>query len=300
MELQESFATTHRGLRRDSPPMRLYEKAKRLGLWNPSDIDFSKDQADWGNLADDERDLILRLTAMFVAGEEAVTLNLLPLIMVIAEEGRIEEELYLTSFLFEEGKHTDFFNRFLTEVAGVSGDLRRYHTPNYRSIIARALPDALRKLCQDSSPAAQARAVVTYNMIVEGVLAGTGYQVYSSMLERSDLLPGQRQGISYVKKDEARHMAYGVFLLSRLLAEDDSLWEVIENRMNALLMPAVGVVREFFSRYAPVPFGLCEDEFADYAMTQFQKRMERIQKARGASLDEIYRVTHQAIDQDDA
>jgi len=112
-----SFATTTRGLDRNLPPMRLFEKAKRLGIWNPSDIDFSKDKADWAALKDDEKDLVLRLLAMFVAGEEAVTLDLLPLIQIIAKEGRVEEEMFLTSFLFEEAKHTDFFRRFLDEVA---------------------------------------------------------------------------------------------------------------------------------------------------------------------------------------
>jgi ribonucleoside-diphosphate reductase beta chain len=137
-------------------------------------------------------------------------------------------------------------------------------------------------------------------MIVEGVLAETGYQAYSYMLERSDLFPGQRKGIGYVRQDESRHIAYGVFLLSRLLAEDDSLWGVIESRMNTLLIPAVGVVREVFSRYDPVPFGLVEDELANYAMMQFQKRLERILKARGASLDEVSREAYRAIEQDDA
>ena len=103
-----AFATTTHGLRRDAPAMRLYEKAKRLGIWNPSDIDLRRDRADWLALADDERDILLRLTAMFQAGEEAVTLDLLPLIMTIAAEGRIEEEMFLTTFLFEEAKHTDF------------------------------------------------------------------------------------------------------------------------------------------------------------------------------------------------
>lgn len=44
--LHEQFSTVTRGLRRDVPAMRLFEKAKRLGVWNPSDIDFSQDRAD--------------------------------------------------------------------------------------------------------------------------------------------------------------------------------------------------------------------------------------------------------------
>lgn len=73
-----SFSTTTRGLDRDLPPMRLFEKAKKLGSWNPTEIDFSQDRMDWNALTGDERDLILRLLAMFVAGEEAVTLDPLP------------------------------------------------------------------------------------------------------------------------------------------------------------------------------------------------------------------------------
>ncbi|MBO9374192.1 MAG: ribonucleotide-diphosphate reductase, partial [Chloroflexus sp.] len=57
------FITTSRGLKRHSPPMRLFEKAKRFGIWNPSLIDLSRDARDWEQLQDDERDLLLRLTA---------------------------------------------------------------------------------------------------------------------------------------------------------------------------------------------------------------------------------------------
>ena len=46
--MHDHFITTSCGLRRESPIMRLYEKAKRLGIWNPSDIDFSQDARDWG------------------------------------------------------------------------------------------------------------------------------------------------------------------------------------------------------------------------------------------------------------
>ncbi len=299
--LHRTFVTTTSGLDRQSPAMRLFEKAKRFGVWNPSDIDFGPDARDWQRLAAAERDILLRLTALFQAGEEAVTLDLLPLIRVIAEEGRVEEEMYLTTFLWEEAKHTDFFSRFLTEVVQVSfADLSRYHSPNYRAIVYEALPKALLRLDDDPSPAAQVAASVTYNMLVEGVLAETGYHAYFTVLDQHGILPGQRQGIQNLKQDESRHIAYGVFLLSRLLAEDPSLWSVIEDEMNDLLVPALGVITDAFDAYDPVPFGLSEDTFIDYATSQFDKRMQRLEKARGASLEEIYRVTQAIIDQNDA
>jgi ribonucleoside-diphosphate reductase beta chain len=295
-----SFATTTRGLNRDLPPMRLYEKAKKLGIWNPSDIDFSKDKLDWATFKDDEKDLIWLLLALFVAGEEAVTLDLLPLIEVIAREGRIEEEMFLTTFLFEEAKHTDFFRRFLDEVCDAPVDLSHFHTANYKTIFYEALPDALLNMKTDQSPAAQIRASVTYNMVVEGVLAETGYHAFFTMLERNDLMPGLRKGISLLKQDESRHIAYGVFLLSRLIAENPQEWENLETHMNTLLPLAIGVIGDTFARYEVVPFGLVEDDFVTYAMNQFSKRFERLEKAKGQSLDEVNRTTKQIIESEDS
>jgi len=90
--IHTTFATTSsRGLRQDILPMRLYHKAKKLGIWDPRSIDFSQDILDWQRLKDTEKESILQLTALFQAGEESVTLDLLPLIMVIAQEERLEE-----------------------------------------------------------------------------------------------------------------------------------------------------------------------------------------------------------------
>ena len=295
-----TFTTTTHGLSRDLPPMRLFEKAKRYGIWNPSDIGFRQDRRDWLTLAPEEQDVLLRLTSMFQAGEEAVTLDLLPLVMVIAQEGRLEEEMFLTTFLWEEAKHTDFFRRFLDEVVQINGDLGRFHTSTYRALFYQALPAAMNALLSDSSPAAQVRASVTYNMIVEGVLAETGYHAYFTVLNRNGLMPGQVKGIGLLKQDESRHIAYGVYLISRLLAQDAGLWAVVEDTMNELLPLALGVIGDTFACYDPMPFGLTLDMFTDFALSQFQKRLERIERARGATLDEIIAATHAAIEQDNA
>ncbi|HEX9133651.1 MAG TPA: ribonucleotide-diphosphate reductase subunit beta, partial [Ktedonobacteraceae bacterium] len=131
----DTFITTSsRGLRQDILPMRLYHKAKKLGIWDPQSLDFSQDILDWQRLKDMEKETLLQLTTLFQAGEECVTLDLLPLVMVIAQEGRLEEEMYLTTFLWEEAKHTEFFRRFLDEVAQEHSDLHHYHTPSYRNI----------------------------------------------------------------------------------------------------------------------------------------------------------------------
>jgi len=279
--------TTAGGLNHALPPMRLYHKAKELGIWNPKHIDLTYDKADWHKLSDNERDVILRLTALFQAGEESVTLDLLPLIMTIAREGRVEEEMFLTTFLWEEAKHTEFFRRFIDEVTGTAIDLTPYHSESYKQIIYKELPDSLNVLLTDPSPASQVKASVTYNMIVEGVMAETGYHGYYAMLEKNNILPGLKEGIGNLKRDESRHIAYGVYLLSRLVASDPSLWEIIEERMNTLFEPALNIVNEIFAPYDPMPFDLQIDEFLTFAMNQFQKRMSRIEKARRQTIEEI-------------
>ena len=231
-------------------------------------------------MSEDEHDSILRVTALFQAGEESVTLDLLPLIETIALEGRLEEELFLTAFLWEEGKHTVFFRRVLDEVCGADGDLHGFHTPSYRKVFYEELPAALGALRGDRSPSAQVRAAVTYTMIVEGVLAETGYHSYEQALARRGLLPGLREGLALVKRDESRHIAYGVHLISRLVAADPALWSVVEERMAELLPAALGVVEESFASYEVTPFGVEVADILAFAAQQHGKRLARIERAR--------------------
>jgi ribonucleoside-diphosphate reductase beta chain len=275
------------GLNWQHPALKLFQKAKKHGIWNPQAIDFSKDAEDYARLSDLEQTVLQHLTSMFVAGEESVTLDLLPLMLAVAREGRVEEEMYLTSFLWEEAKHTEFFSRVLYEVFNIKKDLHAFHSDAYKQLFYKALPEAMSALLTDTSPNAQVIASVTYNMVVEGVLAETGYHAYYTMLERNNLMPGLREGIGLLKLDESRHIAYGVFLLSRLVAEDNSLWDVIDMRMGELLELVLAIISDIFTGYETMPFGLQMDDFVAYAVTQFGKRSERIERAKRQTLAEI-------------
>src|SRR5258708_3750656 len=182
--------TTH-GLRHDTLPMRLYHKAKKLGIWDPREIDLTQDRQDWLKLPDEYKERLRGLIVSFQAGEEAVTLDLLPLIMTIAREGRLEEEMFLTTFLWEEAKHTEFFRRILDDVLQEQNDLHENRSSSSgRDIFADVLPREMTRLLTDPSPLNQARASVLYNMIVEGVLAETGYYSVSRILSQTGLMPG--------------------------------------------------------------------------------------------------------------
>ena len=297
MEMYRStFTSTRQGLDVRLYPMQLWQKAKKLGIWNPSAIDFTRDAEDWKRLDAREQDLLLRLTAQFQGGEESVCYDLLPLLLVTAEEGRVEEELFLTAYLWEEAKHVEGFDRFLKEVTGVQGDLEHYFSDAYREIFFEALPRSMNRLRHEPTPAALAEAAVTYQMITEGVLAETGYHAYYTVLRENDLMPGMQTLVQQIQQDEARHIAYGVYLLSRLVAEHgtdpsgrgQAVWPVIEAQMERLLPVALAHIEQSLAPYgADVPFGIQAQDFMAFGFGQFQKRYGRIEKARGQTLEEV-------------
>jgi len=267
-------------LRHDTVPMRLYHEAKRLGAWDPRSLDLRRDIEDWARFTVAERDVLLRLTVLFQAAEESMTRDLLPLIMTVVREARLEEQLFLTTFLADEAKHTEFFRRVLDEVCRQSGDLQRYQTPSFRRLFAERLPDAMHRLLADPSPAAQAEALVTYSLVGEGVLGDAGYHVFSTALARGDAMRGFREGLRHAQADEERHMAYGLFLLSRLVAEDPAAWSAVSRRMEELLPLTLGIVSEFFEAYDPMPFGLSLDDTVQDAIARFASRWAALEGAR--------------------
>ena len=276
-----TFTTlSKRGLRHDILPMRLYHKAKKLGTWDPRDIDLTRDRQDWLGLPEEYKGRLLGLILGFQAGEEAVTLDLTPLIITIAREGRLEEEMFLTTFLWEEAKHTEFFRRVLDEVIQVQEDLNVLMRPTNttRDLFREDLPRMMNRLLTDPTPENQVKASILYNMIIEGVLAETGYFSFARLLGQAGMMSGLQQGIQLIKRDESRHIAYGVFLISRLVAQHQSLWPLVEERMQQHFAAIANNQRENGS----------PEVVRNYARQQFEKRLARIARAREQTLEQVY------------
>lgn len=264
----------------DSAPSRLYQEAQRAGAWDPHALDFATDVRHWQGLTAAERDLLVRLTALFHAGEESMTRDAPPLLVAVGREGRLDEQRFLATLIADEAKHAVFFRRVLDEVCGVSGDLERYRTPGFRALFDQDLPRLLGRLNDDPAPAALAEAIVAYSIVSEGVLSETGHHLYATAMRYRGLMPGLLAGLAQVRRDEARHMTYGVYVLSRLVAVEPGVWVVIERSMNDLLAQALGIVTEFFEAFDVAPFGLTLQDTVTYAMSRFARRSARIERAR--------------------
>lgn len=276
------------GLNWNSLPLKLFAGGNAK-FWDPADIDFSRDRADWEALTDRERDYATRLCAEFVAGEEAVTEDIQPFMAAMRAEGRLGDEMYLTQFAFEEAKHTQVFRLWLDAV-GISDDLHAYldELPAYRQLFNEELPESLGALSSDPSPAAQIRASVVYNHVVEGMLALTGYYAWHKICVERGILPGMQQLVRRIGDDERRHMAWGTFTCRRHVAADDANWAVFETRMNELIPLALKVTEEGFAYYGDdIPFGLSTDEFMQYAGDKGMRRFGTISSARGRPLADI-------------
>lgn len=276
------------GLNWESLPLKLFAGGNAK-FWNPADIDFSRDREDWDQLSDNERDYATRLCAEFVAGEEAVTQDIQPFMAAMRAEGRLGDEMYLTQFAFEEAKHVQVFRMWLDAI-GITGDLHGFldDLPAYREMFYDVLPDRLGALSTDPSPAAQIRASVTYNHIVEGMLALTGYYAWHKICTSRDILPGMRELVRRIGDDERRHMAWGTFTCRRHIAADDANWGVFETQMNELIPLALRITEEGFAIYGDqMPFGISPDEMVQYSADKGMRRFGTISSARGRPLGEI-------------
>ncbi|SFP47017.1 ribonucleoside-diphosphate reductase beta chain [Amycolatopsis arida] len=277
----------HGGLNWDSFPLRLFVKGNRK-FWNPADIDFDRDAEDWATLDAEEQRSATFLCAQFIAGEEAVTEDIQPFMRAMAAESRLADEMYLTQFCFEEAKHTEVFRRWMDAV-GLTGDLHPFvaENPHYRTLFYEELPESLGVLADDPSPVNQVRASVTYNHVIEGSLALTGYYAWQKICTKRGILPGMQELVRRIGDDERRHMAWGTFTCRRHIAADDSLWEVVQQRMGELLPHALGMIEWVNAQFEEPPFGVDNAEFVQYAADRARRRLGAIESARGMPVEKI-------------
>jgi ribonucleoside-diphosphate reductase beta chain len=225
-----------RGLDYESVPWKLWEKSKKL-FWDPADIDFSQDAIDWQEMSEEERTLVALSARGFMVGEEAVTLDIVPLLRCMSDLGRLEDTMYLCMFAMEEAKHTEMFRRWFDAVGLDPASLDDLVLARQAAVGERrpgvfdgALTRVMRRLDTDKSPQAILDASIIYNQLVEGVMAIAGYQRWDQTFRRIGKLPGLEAGLKLTQRDERRHIAYGTYLGRRVLAENPELWEWLEKR----------------------------------------------------------------------
>src|SRR5688500_17842682 len=86
--------------------------------WEAGAIDFAEDRAQWAELpADLKRSFLWGLSSFYV-GEEQVTHTLVPFVDAAPTE---EQQVFLSTQLVDEARHTVFFDRFYSEALDEQG-----------------------------------------------------------------------------------------------------------------------------------------------------------------------------------
>ncbi|HVS62331.1 MAG TPA: ribonucleotide-diphosphate reductase subunit beta [Thermoanaerobaculia bacterium] len=260
----------------DSFPIRLFVKSQERA-WAPTAIDYSHEASDWLALDDDERQLLLRLVSGFLVGERGVTHELAPLQQALRRRrGNMEAEMYVTAQMFEEARHVEFFQRWIdAALPGVLG--RDIPYPELEGdMFSHRLPAVMEALSTDATEEAIVRAVTTYHMVIEGVNAEASYPIYFDLIEASKRFPALAAGIRLIRRDEARHIAFGTWLLQTLVERDPPLREVFEAEMESLRPYALGLGQIFEPFGDRLPFGLVASRYAELSNEHYAAQLRAI------------------------
>jgi ribonucleoside-diphosphate reductase beta chain len=256
--------------------------------WDPHDIDLGADREALAELDDEAFDGLRRALALFGAGEDAVAEDLAPLGVALEN---FEDQLFITTQLYEEAKHSDFFDRYWREVIhGVEDDRGQAHSSpadeqwfsdEYDELFERN-ERAMARLLDEDSPENRAKAYSHYHMTVEGILAQTGYYGLTRQFDADtnpDIphLPGLVEGLSLIRSDEGRHVGFGMAKLKELIQTERVDPAVVEGTVGDLV-PLVQAALSFPGGDRDGP-GIETSELTDYATNKHQQRMNQITSA---------------------
>jgi ribonucleoside-diphosphate reductase beta chain len=290
---------------RDSRSNRYYRNAVERH-WDPGEIDLEPDRENllaWAEDADEGMFLETKDgIAKFGAGEEAVTEDLAPLAVVLED---IDDQMFLTTQLYEEAKHADFFERYWQEVIvpveeamgweHTSPKDERFFNEPYVELFDRNRK-AMYRLLEDGgdTPENRAKAYCHYHLTIEGILAQTGYYgmqtSYGGQFEELPHLPGLVEGFTNIRSDEGRHVGFGMSQLKKLIAEGVDP-AVIDDTVAELLPLVNGITGD--QQYEDADeVGTSADELAEYALSKHAERMEQITDAAAdiPDVDDLVRL----------
>lgn len=263
----------------ESPYWALFQKSKRLG-WDPAAIDLSADRAQWQRIVADHQaerfdEQILRLGALFHAGEESVTTTLAPFCSAVSRLGLgLDKEVFLTSQLYEEAKHFEFFDRYFREVFDRGAtEVARHVTGEPQAVLIDDLAEVTERLRREDDPdrlrATFVEAITHYMGIVEAMLARTGYLGAHEALATRGWLPGLQEGFRLIRRDEGRHVAFGMRCVHELCESHPELGAVVSSTMERHLPNVLATVSSFDY---PVPL-VDVGALSAFALTQYQRFM---------------------------
>jgi ribonucleoside-diphosphate reductase beta chain len=219
------------------PRLATYSQIVARLQWDPAAIDLGPDARAWAGLPVERRRRLTTLLAGFRVAEDAVAEHLVP----FADVAEHVDTMMMWLFFLQrrdEDRHAQFFDRVAGEVLRLAGD-----TPAERRAAAREhVPDALLELFEVRLPAlaaelAAGRAAILdgvrlYHMVLEGAVFSAGQRALLDDLA-DGALPGVREGLEHVERDERWHVGFGARCLTEAEDPDSVLEQVLARATDA-------------------------------------------------------------------
>ncbi|MFL5878416.1 MAG: ribonucleotide-diphosphate reductase subunit beta [Solirubrobacteraceae bacterium] len=202
--------------------------------WSPEAIDFSPDARAWAELPSERRDRLMSVLAGFCVAEEAVAEELRPF-SDAARKATLASQENLVAWVFflqrrDEQRHARLFDHIGAKVLGLPGAdpserraaARAYAPPGMLDLFEVRLPAMAAELAEGRTGLGE--GVSLYHMLLEGVVFDAGQ---AALLEdlADGTLPGVRQGIERVERDERWHVGFGL----RCLVESEPSAECLDD-----------------------------------------------------------------------
>jgi ribonucleoside-diphosphate reductase beta chain len=212
--------------------------------WSTEDFDFSVDAEQWADksmFTEDERRFIEFGFSEFFLGEERVTVELLPFALAAPTH---EAQIFLTTQISDEAKHTVFWDRFYREVLKIDAaslgdmiDKQRYVVnDDWDTLFNGILHECAEDLRKDPSDfPSLVRGVTVYMIVIEGMLALTAARFMIKSLKERGWFPGFTAGFTAVNRDESRHVGFGVKFLADAIKADQANARIVENTLKECL-----------------------------------------------------------------
>ncbi len=257
--------------------------------WDPHEIDLGADLEGAAELPEPAFEGLKQSLALFGAGEESVTEDLAPLAVVLDDIG---DQMFLTTQLYEESKHTDFFDRYWREVVHTEEERRgqelssptdeKWFNDPYDELFERN-ERAMDRLLEDDSPENRAKAHCHYHLTIEGILAQTGYYgltlAYGENEPELPDLPGLVEGLKLIRSDEGRHVGFGMAQLKSLVIDGEVEADLLRETVGELVPLVQKSLTSDDGASSEGGPGPSPSDLSEYAYNKHEQRMRQITTA---------------------
>jgi ribonucleoside-diphosphate reductase beta chain len=282
IRIDDVLAFIDRGIENMPSYMDLYRRWESQ-QWSVGELDFTLDRQDWLRAKDIEKKSTLWSHRLFFNGEERVTATLAPFVWAAPTP---EIEIFLSTQMVDEARHTVFFERWWREVVGTDAkdlkellaEIRPDTNEGYNTLFYDRLPSTAQRMASNPKDFdAFVEGVTIYHIIVEATIALTGQRFeLESMREVGTTDRGFYRGFTAVARDESRHVSFGIKVLQEAVREDPERFAPLIQRTLVECLPLIAGTLEPPDPTYITEFGHTESEILTFALESLNKRLRAI------------------------